>query len=209
MSQQMASPAGSDKTSPDKAGWMTSFLSAMTDFVTPRVIACACGIARVACQQFKLVRMQADKEARAAMFIQCAVRIFLARKRAHYLRTMRRLVMLMAGRERSARLKACTLVTAVLFIGIHASRRRKYAMMIQQHWRERVEACCCARLHQGRPRDVICVALPQEKKQNDVAKIQAVAKGGLERRRLRQQRSVQTFSENRAARVRRRRCVTG
>jgi len=74
--------------------WMEGFRRALTSFVTPRAV----------------------REAQAALVIQCAARNYLARRRVHYLRTMRRLVTLMAGRE------------------------RKYAMMIQARWRGKMEA---------------------------------------------------------------------
>eukprot|EP00908_Phaeocystis_cordata_P013460 Transcript_24520.p1 GENE.Transcript_24520~~Transcript_24520.p1 ORF type:complete len:302 (-),score=111.25 Transcript_24520:544-1449(-) len=116
-----------------KGTFMARLGAALADFVTPKGV----------------------KETQAAIVIQCAVRTFLAHNRVHYLRTMRRLVALMASQE------------------------LRYALLIQHRWRSRQE----------------------ERRVQELTKIQAAAKGRIERRRVSQQRKVSTFSENRAAKV--------
>ena len=106
-------------------------------------------------ERHRAVAAQGVKETQAAIVIQCAVRTFLAHNRVHYLRTMRRLVALMASQE------------------------LRYALLIQHRWRSRQE----------------------ERRVQELTKIQAAAKGRIERRRVSQQRKVSTFSENRAAKV--------
>ena len=98
---------------------------------------------------------RSSKEHMAAATIQAAARAWLSRKKVRYLRTMRRLVALMAGRE------------------------RKYAMMIQRTWREKK-----------------LKALEEH-----AVKIQAHAKGRIERMKAEQTKLVEDFAKNHAAKV--------
>lgn len=119
--------------------------------------------------------------------IQCFLRVYLAKRRVHYLRTMRRLVALMARRE------------------------RKYAILIQTRWRMRQQVPApvprAERQHAERgplpaPTPLARRSSRQAKLELEATKIQAVVKGRVERKQLDHQMSILTFTENRAAKVR-------
>ena len=96
-------------------------------------------------------------------------------------------------------------------VALMARRERKYAIMIQTRWRMRQQVPAhlgTSVSHAQRARGpAVWTSLArrcsrQAKLELEATKIQAVVKGRVERKQLDQQKSILSFTENRAAKVR-------